>query len=288
MVARHRCIDVISWAAVSPQARSLPAARAAQSADNFTILGHRVHQQVASDATRPGGDVTAGMVRAVTFEGSLRALPIRHATAGLFYNEELFAERGISGPPTTMEELIDHAQRLTYTRSDVNGFAFQGNSHFNMLTMVFGFDAPLIDAEMRLLPNEAGMTGMFETLRAMFERGVLPRNFAAMGQEDVFTMIQTGRVAMALALASLKERAPLVATSDFWSMTIPRNAKNKPLTWSLMRELASKDATIRQALNGNGPVRASAYAADRLISRAPYAAVEARVLPLARPPLLAG
>jgi len=360
----------------------------AQGADTFTILSHRVHQQVASDATRPGGDVTAawcernnrritwftldvapihdrlyrelslgettidlayavntavaprllrqlepldafmastpiedftdisaGMVRAVTFEGSLRAVPIRHATVGLFYNEELFAERGLSGPPTTMEELVDHAQRLTYTRVDgtaVNGFAFQGNSHFNMLTMAFGFDAPLIDAEMRLLPNEAGMTRMFETLRMMFERGALPRNFAAMGQEDVFTMIQTGRVAMALAimgryadfndpqksrfpgriklvpavaLAALKERVPLVATSDFWSMTIPRNARNKPLAWSLMRELSSRDATIRQALNGNGPVRASAYADDRLISRVPYAAIEARVLPHARPPL---
>ena len=143
----------------------------AQGADTFTILSHRVHQQVASDATRPGGDVTAawcernnrritwftldvvpihdrlyrelslgettidlayavntavaprllrqlepldafmasspiedftdlsaGMVRAVTFEGSLRAIPIRHATVGLFYNEELFAERGVIMP----------------------------------------------------------------------------------------------------------------------------------------------------------------------------------------------
>ncbi len=360
----------------------------AQAGDSFQILGHRVHQQVATDASRPGGDVTAewsqrnnrriswftldvtpiherlyrelslgetsidlayavntaiaprllrqlepldafmaatpledpgdispGMMRAVTFEGSLRAVPIRHATVGLFYNEDLFAERGLAGPPTTMEELVDYAQRLTYTRADgtqVSGFAMQGNSHFNMLTMAFGFDAPLIDPAMNLLPNEAGMTRMYETLRGMFERGVLPRNFAIMGQEDVFTMIQTGRAAMALAimgryadfndpqksrfpgriklvpavaLAAIKDRVPLVATSDFWSMTIPRNSKNKTLAWSLMRELSSKQATIRQALNGNGPVRASAYADARLMSTVPYAAIEARALPHARPPL---
>jgi multiple sugar transport system substrate-binding protein len=270
---------------------------------------------MASAPIEDFADVSAGMVRAVTLDGSLRAVPIRHATVGLFWNEELFAERGLPGPPTTMEELLAHAARLTYTRADgtaVNGFAFQGNSHFNMLTMAFGYDAPLIDPAMRLLPNEAGMLAMYATLRDLFARGVLPRNFAVMGQEDVFTMVQSGRAAMALAimsrypdlndpqksrfpgriklvpavaLASLRERVPLVATSDFWSMTIPANSKNKALAWSLIRELSSKEATIRQALNGNGPVRASAYADPRLIERVPWAATEARVLPHARPPL---
>jgi multiple sugar transport system substrate-binding protein len=383
---RRRVLQGGASAAARPGLAGRPAR--AQTAEAFNILAHRVHQQVATDANRPGGDVTAewarrnnrrlawitldvapihdrlqrelslgetsidlayaantaisarllrqleplepliaaapledpadisaGMMRAVTLEGSLRALPIRHATVGLFYNEELLAERGLSGPPTTMEELVEHAQRLTYTRADgtpVHGFAFQGNSHFNMLTMAFGFDAPLIDPAMTLLPNEAGMVRMYETLRGMFQRGVLPRNFTAMGQDDVFTMIQNGRAAMVLAImgrhadfndpqksrfpgrikltpavaaASLAARVPVVATSDFWSMGIPRNSRNKALAWSLMRELSGKQATIRQALNGNGPVRASAYADPRLMSAAPSAAVEARVLPYARPPL---
>ena len=37
---------------------------------------------------------------------SFSAIPVRHATVGLFYNEELFAERGVAGPPKTLEEEI--------------------------------------------------------------------------------------------------------------------------------------------------------------------------------------
>lgn len=357
-------------------------------AQPFNILSHRVHQSVATDTTRPGGDVTAdwqvrnsrrivwttldvtpiherlqrelslaetsfdlgyvvntaiaprllrqleplgpyqarepiedwadispGLVRAVSLDGVPHAVPVRHATVGLFYNEELLAERGLSGPPQTLEDLVEYAQRLTYTRADgtpVVGFAIQGNSHFNMLTVAFGFDAPLIDPEMRLLPNEPGMLKTLETFRTLFERGAMPRNFPAMGQEDVFALIQTGRVAMAYAIfgrysdfndpqrsrtagkikvvpavasREIRERVPLVATSDFWSMAIPRNSGNKALAWSLMRVLSSRDGTLRQALNGNGPIRASVYSDPRLAAAVPYAAIEARALPYARPPI---
>ncbi len=360
----------------------------AQVDGELVVLAHRVHQQTATDAARPGGDVLAdwrarnnrdiswltldvaplhdrllrelslgetsldvayaanqaistrllrevepldafledepiedfddisqGMVGAVTHEGSIRAIPIRHATVGLFYNEELFAERGLSEPPTTMEELIDYARKLTYTRNDgtqVNGFAFQGNHPFNMMTMAFGFGAPLIGPSLDLLPNEDGMLQALEAMRQLFADGVMPRSFVAMGQEDVFTMVYTGRAAMALAVmgryldfndpeksqfpgrikvtpavvhSSLKTQTPLVATSDFWSMTIPRNSRNKALAWSLIRELSGKEATVRMALNGNGPVRASAYGDPRIIAQLPHALVEATVLPYARPPL---
>jgi multiple sugar transport system substrate-binding protein len=258
-------------------------------------------------------DISPGMVKAVTHDGAIRAIPVRHATVGLFYNEQLFAERGVAGPPKTLEELLSTAERMTY-RSDggaqVNGFAFQANSHFAFCTLGFAFDAPLIDAGMNLLPNEAGMVRMFETLRDLFGKNVLPRNFTSLNQEDIFTMIQHGRVAMAPAimgritdfndpakskfpgkiklvpyptLSTMKDR--IVATSDFWSMGIPKNSKSKDVAWDLIRTLSSKDGTLRQALNGNGPVRSSVYADPRVIQGVPQAAIEASVLPHARPPL---
>lgn len=382
-LTRRRALSLATGAAAGV---TLGGAVRAQANAPFVVLSHRVHQQTATDASRPGGDVLAdwrarnkrdiswftldvtpihdrllrelslgetsidlaycvntavsprllkqvepldafmksepiedfgdlspGMVKAVTLDGGVCAIPVRHATVGLFYNEEMFAERGLSGPPKTMEELLDYAKKLTYTRDGVNvsGLAFQGNSHFNMLTMAFGFGAPLIDPSMQLLPNEKGMRDALGALRDLFAARALPRNFAAMGQEDVFTLVNTGRTAMALAimgrymdfndpkksqtagkikvtpavaLAGLKD-TPLVATSDFWSMVIPRNSKNKQLAWSYIRDLSSKEATIRQALNGNGPVRASAYSDQRVKDLLPYAAVEASVLPYARPPL---
>ncbi|MBS7696503.1 MULTISPECIES: extracellular solute-binding protein [unclassified Chelatococcus] len=384
VLSRRAFIGAVAGTSLS--SLGLNVARAQAPALN--ILSHRVHQQVATSADRPGGDITAdwvkrngrplswitldnaplhdrlqrelvlgetsidaayvlntaisprllnlleplethvatapvedfpdiaaGMVEAVTIDGSLRAIPIRHATVGLFYNEALFEEQGIAAPPKTIEELIEMAGRLTYRRPDgtpVNGFAFQGNSHFNFLTMAFAYDAPLISPDRTLLPNEAGMVAMFQALKTMFEKKILPRNFSAMSQDDVFTMVQNGRVAMALAImgryadfndpkksqypgkiklvpvvasADVKEKVPLVATSDFWSIAIPKNAGNKDLTWSLIRDLASKDGTLRQALNGNGPVRSSVYSDQRLVAAVPQARVEAAVLPYARPPL---
>lgn len=267
----------------------------------------------AKSAIEDFGDISPGMVKAVTNDNAIRAIPVRHATVGLFYNEELFAERGVAGPPKTLEELLSIAERMTYRRGDgtaVNGLAFQANTHFAFCTLGFAFDAPLIDADMKLLPNEAGMLRMFETLRDLFGKNVLPRNFTAMGQDDVFTMIQQGRVAMAPAimgrladfndpakskfpgriklapypsLSAMKDR--VIATSDFWSMGIPRNSKSKDVAWDLIRDLSSKDGTLRMALNGNGPIRASTYADPRLIQGVPQAAIEASVLPYARPPL---
>ena len=40
--------------------------------------------------------------------------PVPHATIGLFYNEALLEERGIKAPPTTLEELVDQAKKLTF------------------------------------------------------------------------------------------------------------------------------------------------------------------------------
>lgn len=267
----------------------------------------------AKAAIEDFSDISPGMVKAVTHDKTIRAIPVRHATVGLFYNEELFAERGVAGPPKTLEELIATAEKMTYRRTDgtpVNGFAFQANTHFAFCTFGFAFDAPLVDADMKLLPNEAGMLRMFETMRDLFAKNVLPRNFTALSQEDIFTMIQQGRVAMAPAImgriadfndpakskfpgkiklvpypsiSSMKDR--IIATSDFWSMGIPKNSKSKDVAWDLIRTLSSKDGTLRMALNGNGPIRSSVYSDSRLIKGVPQAAIEASVLPYARPPL---
>ena len=261
------------------------------------------------------GDISPGMVRVTTLDGSLRLVPVRHATVGLFYNEEILAERGVTKAPETLEELIETAHRCTYTRADgtpVTGFTIPGNSHFNLMTLAFGYDAPLIDNDLRLLPNEAGFERMFATLRDLFQRGALPRNWAGMQQEETFTQIQQGRAAMvyslfgryqdfndpqrsrtagkikvvpAVASASVRERVPMVATSEFWSLAIPANSRNKQLAWSLIRTLSSREGTLKMALNGNGPTRSSVYADQRFVSMLPYAAIESRVLPYARPPI---
>ena len=65
-------------------------------------------------------------------------------------------------------------------------------------------------------------------------------------------------------------------------MAIPRNARNKALSWSLLKHLSTPESTILATLNGNGPVRLSAYADPRVKDLLPYSAAEQAALTTAR------
>jgi multiple sugar transport system substrate-binding protein len=68
-------------------------------------------------------------------------------------------------------------------------------------------------------------------------------------------------------------------------MAIPKNTKNKELAWGLMRQMLSKDSTLKAALNGNGPVRNSTYDDARIKEKLPFAEEERKVLRVARVPM---
>ncbi|MCR6669766.1 MAG: carbohydrate ABC transporter substrate-binding protein, partial [Devosia ginsengisoli] len=59
------------------------------------------------------------------------------------------------------------------------------------------------------------------------------------------------------------------ANTEFWSWAIPANSTQKDLAYDGIRELSGKDATVRAALNGNGPVRPAAYEDPRIIENFP-------------------
>jgi multiple sugar transport system substrate-binding protein len=53
------------------------------------------------------------MVGAMERDGAYMALPTAVRSLALFYNERLFDEAGIDGPPTTLDELVETAKALT-------------------------------------------------------------------------------------------------------------------------------------------------------------------------------
>jgi multiple sugar transport system substrate-binding protein len=146
-------------------------------------------------------------------------------------------------------------------------------------------------------------------VRDWFRRGVLPRNVMTFKTEEVITAMQQGRAALTNQpfgrlvnynhpqqsrfpgeiavrplpmMASVAGAGALVpAKTSVWAMTIPRNSRDKDAAWALIREISGKENTIRAALNGNGPVRLSAYDDPRVRELVPYAAMERAVLPIA-------
>ena len=260
-------------------------------------------------------DIAPGLVEAMTFNGRLIAVPVRHATQGLFYNEQLLAERGITAPPRTLEELIDQAKRMTYRNAEgrqVTGMVLASDLTVFPVAFARAYGGDVISADFRVVPNPDAMIKALDTLRDMFETGALPRSYATTTNEDQVTWIQQGLAAFSMlpfarfqqvnrpdqsrfpgkikavefpVSASLTDRSQTASVTEFWAMSIPANSRAKELGWNFIREMSSKAITLGAARNGNGPVRVSTYSEPSFTADQPQAAVEAQALARARVPL---
>jgi multiple sugar transport system substrate-binding protein len=261
-------------------------------------------------------DIFAGLIEGYRVGGTLVAMPFRHASSGLHWNEELFAERGLTAPPRTVEEMADFAKRVTHRRADgtqVTGLLMPGVTYPNVIDLARAWDGDFITQDFRCVADQPPMLNAIRMLRELFQAGAFPRNFAAISTEDVNVWMQQGRAAMALnsmgrnriyndpqrsrfpgkihtvaapisqTLRSRYEVAP--AKVEFWGMAIPRNSRRKDLAWTFIKSMVTKDATRAAALNGNGPVRNSTYEDASFRALIPYAEEERRVLRVARVPL---
>lgn len=269
-----------------------------------------------TEALEDPRDFFPGLVSAMQFGGRPYAVPHRHATTGFHYNEAIFKERGVP-IPRTFEEVIAAAGKLTFTRPDgsqVFGFLIEGDNYPNVIDMARAYNGDFITADFKLAVNEPPMLRAVQTMRDFYAAGVIPRNWTAIKGEEVNTWMQSGRVAMTItsfgrtqfyndkekarnpgaikvmalpAARDFKGRFPdaAPAKTEFWSMCIPRSARNKAIGWSLIRELSSKENTLKAALNGNGPVRASTYQNAGFVANIPCAAAEAATLKVARVPI---
>jgi multiple sugar transport system substrate-binding protein len=259
-------------------------------------------------------DIAPGLSAAMRVDGKLIGVPFRHATQGLFYNEAMLEERGISAPPRTLEELVDQAKRLTYRAADnrpVVGMVLAAELSVFPVTFARAFGGDFIGEGFRLLPDPAAMEKAITTMRGMFEAGALPRSYATTTNEDQVTWLQQGRAAFSILpyaryaqlnrpdqsrfpgrfkaiefpMSETMRGREMNSVVEFWAMSIPAKARDRDLAWSAIREFSSKAVTTGAARNGNGPVRVSTYADASFAESQPLAAVEAAALRRARVPL---
>lgn len=266
----------------------------------------------SQDAIEDFADIAPGLVQGMTVDGKLIGIPVRHATQGLFYNEALLEEAGIAAPPTTLEELIEQAKKTTFTSkagTPVVGMVLASDLAVFPVMFARAYGGDFISPDLKLVPNREALEQGLAALRGMFEAGSLPRSYATTKNDDQVTWLQQGRAAFTVlpfargaqlnnaeqskfpgrikavefpGSAAIKGKVPMASVVEAWAMAIPRNAKDKALAWSFIREVSSKRVTLGMAINGNGPVRVSTYADEGLKAKNPLAAVEAKVLATAR------
>lgn len=264
------------------------------------------------DAIEDFADIAPGLVRGMTVDGNLIGIPVRHATQGLFYNEALLEEAGISAPPKTLEELVEQAKKATFTSkagTPVTGMVLASDLAVFPVMFARAFGGDFITPDFKLMPDPAAFEKGLDVLAGMFKDGALPRSYATTKNDDMVTWIQQGRAAFTVlpfarsaqlnnpeqskfpgkikamefpVSAEIADKTPMATVTEAWGMVIPKNAKDKELAWKYIKEVSSKRVTLGMALNGNGPVRVSSYADPALIAKNPVAATEAAALANAR------
>ena len=275
----------------------------------FAGLFEDLNTWQAKDPIPQFAEIPAGMTAAHTFGGKLTAVPFRHATHGLHYNTEFFAEKGISEPPRTVEQAVALAEKLTYKRADgvqVYGLVMNFDDPATPIDWIRGYGGDFITADYKIVIDQPAAVRGVAMLCDLYKKGVLPKNSMNLKTEDVTTFMQQGRGAMTnnpfnrylnyndakaskypgkinvIALPLAVDGKPMPAKTSVWGMAIPRNGRNKDRAWNLVRYLSLPENTIAETLNGNGPVRPSAYEDAKVKALIPYAGAERQALGSAR------
>ncbi|HVF65997.1 MAG TPA: extracellular solute-binding protein [Casimicrobiaceae bacterium] len=263
----------------------------------------------AKDPIPDFAEIPAGMLAAHTFGGKLTAIPFRHATHGLHYNTEFFAERGVSAAPANVEQALSIAERLTFKRADgvqVYGLVMNFDDPATPIDWIRGYGGDFISQDYKVVVDQPAAVRGVSVICDLYRKGVIPKNSLSLKTEDVTTFMQQGRAAMTnnpfnryinyndakaskyvgkIAVVPLPlavNGKPIPAKTSVWAMAIPRNGRNKDRAWSMIRHLSLRENTIAATLNGNGPVRPSAYEDAKVRALIPYASAERDALASAK------
>lgn len=281
----------------------------------FTEMFQPLDDYLAASPIAEFDEMPQGMLDALTIDGKLYGIPYRHATAGLHINTALLEEKGLE-IPTTFEEVLEVARALTFTREDgtkVYGLMLDDRTPTAITDIARAqSNGDFLTPDFQLKANSPEMIAAIQTVSDLYSEGVLPETYLSFLTEDVITFMQQGRGAMAISPFGRNKNynaegesqyagkiisIPLPASetltgfdaapvrTEFWAMFIPVNSDDKDKAWDFIRNASLPENTIKAALNGNGPVRPSAYDDPRMGEMLSYANAEQRALAVARPPL---
>jgi multiple sugar transport system substrate-binding protein len=217
-----------------------------------------------------------------TFEGTRCALPMLADAYGLYYNKDMFAEAGISGPPKTVSELMDDAKKLTVRNPDgslevvgldpFNGFYENVMAHWAPQWGVDWTD----ESGKSILSTTPGWAQMFEWQKELidwygydnlvrfqakagdefspqqaFERGKLAMNLD--GEWRVaFVAAEHPELNYGTAPLPVADDQPDLYGSGYTSgsiIGIPKTSDNKDAAWELLKYLGTDTGALVKMAN---------------------------------------
>ncbi len=216
--------------------------------------------------------------------GKQYAVPWYTNNVGLYWNKKQFQAAGLSGPPTTWQELVDYGKKLT---SGNNYGLMLGSSGFGaFLWFPFAWQngATLIsdDGKTASFNSQAGQEAWQFYADLYLSQKIVPEDiksartswdeyFAPFIQERVAMMmtgdwgikpVQSGNPNLDFGIAPLpagKQKATVIGGYD---LAIPKTSKNQDSAWGFLQFLASKEQEPMLEGYGRVPARQDVGASD--------------------------
>ena len=132
-----------------------------------------------SDPIEAYDDIAPGLRGAMQVGGRTIAIPVRHATNGLFCNMEMLAAAGIGAPPSSFEEFLDQCRRVAGRRGDgppVAGLVMTAALASYPVIFARAFGGDFITEDFKVIPDRDAMVKAITAIRGLFESGGLPRS----------------------------------------------------------------------------------------------------------------
>ncbi|MCD6257143.1 ABC transporter substrate-binding protein [Candidatus Aerophobetes bacterium] len=219
-------------------------------------------------------DYFPGCIDAVTYKGHLYAKDYSSDIGMLYYRKDLLSDAGLGGPPTTWDELISYAKKLTKDFNgdgvtDQWGYAFTAKEYegclciFNeLVAQAGGF---LIDKQGNVTVNEPPAVKALQfmvDLRNKYK--VVPPGVVNYTEKDIHTGFINGKFAMArnwpymwgmceapdspirgkVGMSELPRLKQGGSTMGGWFFGIAAGSKRKRAAWELIKYLTSREASV--------------------------------------------
>ena len=129
-------------------------------------------------------DWAPGVAAASVVDGKRYLIPFRCGAMTLWYNDELFAERGLTAGPKVPEDIYEIAKAATFTRENgekIFGVAFRGTSWSiteDLAALARAYGGDIVAPDGTVMVNQPPAVAAVNLLKRLHKDGLMPPNWA--------------------------------------------------------------------------------------------------------------
>jgi multiple sugar transport system substrate-binding protein len=182
----------------------------------------------------------------------------------MFWNRKLFQQAGLTAAPTTLDEFVETARKITALGGGKSGYCLRGgpggaNGYTMFMQTAAGSNA-YFDENGNSTLNGPGQVKGLQMLVDMYKEGLVPRDSVNWGFNEIVAGFYSGTCAMLDqdpdALIAIKQRMP---AEDFAVAPMPLgpNGKGYPTLgyagWSMFKGAEDKEAAFKLIAHLSSP-----------------------------------